>query len=152
MSLKQRWNSLKLDSRPQTIDPKSIVWCCPISFVFYDLMICFLFIVDLFYLPWNWSFGGIDGCVLNLARKLEFSSYLALILVQHEKMRSWVVYILIPPMPIIMSIGPWATSSRARRTRPGRAGFGWYALTTCRHERSSIQRFLNLELFLVLSI
>jgi len=43
-------------------------------------------------------------------------------------------------MPIVMSVGPWATSPHARtRAEPNRAGCGWRAPTTCGHECSSVQ-------------
>jgi len=59
----------------------------------------------------------------ELEGKLEFPSYLPLSLVPY-----WigdgrlVVYIPTPLMPIVMSVGPWATSPHARRTGPGAGG------------------------------
>ena len=71
-------------------------------------MICFIF-------P-ETQVGGIVGFVLNLEKKLEFPSYLALVLVPH-----WIgdgrlssIYILTSLMPIVMSVGPWVTSPHAR--------------------------------------
>ena len=64
-------------------------------------------------------------------------------------MGGFVVYIPTLPMPIVMSIGLWATSPYARaHAEPNRAGFGWRVPTTCGHECSSIQGgLLNLKLF-----
>ena len=66
----------------------------------------------------------------ELEGKLEFPSYLALVLVPHwigdERLDN--IYILTLPMPIVMSVGPWATSPHARtraepiRARPGAGG------------------------------
>ena len=93
--------------------------------------------------------GGTVGCVLNLEGKLEFPSYLALILIPHWIGDGRLGGIPTPLMPIIMSVGPWATSPHActhAETGPARAGFefgfGWRAPTTCGHEYSSIQRSL----------
>jgi len=118
------------------------------SFVFYDLMICLLFIfVDLFYLSLNSSFRGTVGCVLILEGKLEFPSRLALILVSHwiGDGRSSNIY---TNSSHIYCYEQLSYSRHAcTHAESNRAGFGWRALTTCGHECSSIQGFLNLKIF-----
>ena len=64
-----------------------------------------------------------------------------------------VVYIPTPPMPIVMSVEPWATSSLPRAPNwagPG-SGLGGTPMT-CGHEYSSIHGALEPEIFFVLSI
>ena len=56
MSLRLRWNSLRIDSRSQAIYPKFRVWGCP-TFTFYVLCLYYLIL----YLPWNSSFWGTVG-------------------------------------------------------------------------------------------
>ena len=62
----------------------------------------------------------------ELEEKLELLSYLTLVLIPHWiGVGDLVVYIPTPPMAIIMSIGPWATSPHARtHAEPNRAGPG----------------------------
>jgi len=46
-------------------------------------VIYYCWFVDLFYLPWNSSLGGLLDVFWNLEEKLEFPSYLDLVLVPH---------------------------------------------------------------------
>ena len=111
----------------------------------------FVFIVDLFYLPLNSSFGGETvGHVLSLEEKLEYRSYLALILVPHwigdERLSS-----IYTNSSHTYCYECWAMATsphtRAPRTKPGRPECGWRASTTCGHECNSIQRLVRLATF-----
>ena len=93
------------------------------------------------------------GCVLSLEGKLEFFSYLALVLVPH-----WIGDRRVGSIYINSSHGYcyecWAmghipTRAHTRRTEPGRAGCGWRAPTTCGHECNSIQGLVGPATFLL---
>ena len=87
-------------------------------FIIVDMLICFVF-------PKTQVLGGTVGCVLNLEGKLEFLSYFALVFVPHWIGDGRLVYILTPLMPIVMSVGPWATSPHARTyAEPNQGGPG----------------------------
>ena len=83
------------------------------------------------------------GCVLNLEEKLEFPSYLVLVLVPHwiggGRLGSIYTNFSHAYCYECWAMGHIPIRARARRTEPGRAGFESRAPTTCGHEYSSIQ-------------
>ena len=97
--------------------------------------------------------GRTVGCVLNLEGKLEFSSYLTLVLVSH-----WIGDVRLGSICTnsfhAYCYECWAMGHILTRARaePNRAEFGLRAPTTRRHECSSIQGALEPETFFDFSI
>ena len=132
--------------------PEFTVWCCSISFVLYDLMICLLLLSICFIFPKTQVLRGTVGHVLSLEGKLEFPSYLPLSLVQYwlGDGRLSSIYTNSPLMPIVMRIRPWTTSPHVcAHAEPGRVRVrAARAHDPCGHECSSIQGLVGPATFL----
>ena len=91
--------------------------------------------------------------VFELEGKLEFLSYLTLVLVPYwigdERLGSIYTNSSHAYCYECWAVSHILTRAHTRRTEPGRVGCGWRAPTTCGHECSSIQGLVGPATFFV---
>ena len=124
MPLSSRWNSLKVDSKLQAIDPESTIWYCPIFIrVLWseDLIVLYYYWFILSFLKLKFWGGCLMGFNFEGKTWVSFSSGFGFSPTLNRRWKSLVVYISTPLMPIVMN--SWAMLHYLRACTPNRAGY-----------------------------